>query len=89
VDKIGGLDDAIVSGLFSKIKKLQYSKLSNMRKILMILLANFPFAKSKADFIKEEIGVENYRILQEIKLQTRKGVQAIMPFETYIKNKYH
>jgi hypothetical protein len=38
-----------------------------MRKILMNLLANFPFAKSKADFIKEEIGVENYRILQEIK----------------------
>jgi ClpP class serine protease len=37
VDKIGGLDDAIAKAAsLAKIKKLQYSKLSNMRKILMI-----------------------------------------------------
>jgi protease-4 len=49
------------------------------------LLANFPFAKSKASFIKEEIGEENYRIMQEIKkLQSRTGIQAIMPFQINI-----
>jgi hypothetical protein len=37
-----------------------------MRKILMTFWL-ISFAKSKADFIKEEIGIENYRILQEIK----------------------
>ena len=46
------------------------------------LLESLPFGKSKADFIKEEIGEENYKVMEQIKkLQSQKGVQAIMPFE--------
>ena len=86
VDKIGGLDDAIAKAAsLAKIKKYSTQNYPEYEKNFNDLLANLPFAKSKADFIKEEIGIENYRILQEIKkLQTRKGVQAIMPFEINI-----
>jgi hypothetical protein len=44
VDKIGGLDDC-KSGLFSKNKKLQYSKLSEYEKNFNDLLANFHLQK--------------------------------------------
>ena len=86
VDKIGGLDDAIAKAAsLAKIKNYSTQNYPEYEKNFNDLFANFPFAKSKADFIKEEIGVENYRILQEIKkLQTRQGVQAIMPFEINI-----
>lgn len=50
------------------------------------LLAGFPFAQSKENFIKEEIGQDNYKLLQEVKrLQMQKGIQALLPFEINIK----
>jgi hypothetical protein len=49
------------------------------------LLENFPFAKTKERWIKEEIGEENYNIMEQIKrIQSYKGVQARMPFEITI-----
>ena len=37
------------------------------------------------NIIKEEIGIENYHLLEQVKkLQARKGVQAMMPFEIAI-----
>ena len=86
VDKIGGLNDAIKQAAsLAKIKKYSTQNYPEYEKNFDDLLANLPFAKSKATFIKEEIGEENYRIMQEIKrLQTRTGVQAIMPYEISI-----
>ena len=86
VDKIGGLNDAIAKAAsLAKITKYSTQNYPEYQKNLDDLLANLPFATSKATFIKEEIGEDNYRILQEIKrLQTRSGVQAIMPFEINI-----
>ena len=86
VDKIGGLDDAIVKAAsLAKIKSYNTQNYPEYEKDFNDLFANFPFAKSKSSFIKEEIGEENYRIMQEIKkLQTRTGIQAIMPFEINI-----
>lgn len=86
VDKIGGLNDAIKQAAsLAKIKKYSTQNYPEYEKNLDDLLANLPFAKSKATFIKEEIGEENYRIMQEIKrLQARTGVQAIMPYEINI-----
>ena len=86
VDKIGGLNDAIKQAAsLAKIKKYSTQNYPEYEKNFDDLLANLPFAKSKATFIKEEIGEENYRIMQEIKrLQTRTGVQAIMPYEINI-----
>ena len=86
VDKIGGLNDAIKQAAsLAKIKKYSTQNYPEYEKNFDDLLANLPFAKSKATFIKEEIGEENYRIMQEIKrLQTRTGVQAMMPYEISI-----
>jgi hypothetical protein len=54
VDKIGGLDDAIVSGLFSIKLKLQTQVIQNMRKILMTFW--LISCKIKTDFIKKNWG---------------------------------
>jgi protease-4 len=44
-----------------------------------------PFAKSKESFIKEELGEETYKIMNQIKrIQSQKGVQAMLPFEITI-----
>ena len=86
VDKIGGLKDAIAKAAsLAKITKYRTQNYPEYEKNFDDLFANLPFTKSKATFIKEEIGEENYRIMQEIKkLQSRTGIQAIMPYEINI-----
>ena len=86
VDKIGGLREAIAEAAkLAKIKSYSTVNYPEYEKNFEDIFANFPFAKSKTAFIKEEIGEENYQLLQEIKrFQNRKGIQAIMPFEISI-----
>lgn len=86
VDKIGGLDDAIhEAARLAKTKSYNTQNYPEYEKNFNDLLENLPFANSKADFIKEEIGEENYKIMEQIKrLQSQKGVQAMMPFEINI-----
>lgn len=83
VDKIGGLDDALKEAAkLSKTKNYSTKNFPEFEKDINDLLQNFPFAKSKESFIKEELGEETYRLMQQLKkIQARKGVQAIMPFE--------
>lgn len=83
VDKIGGLKEALAEAArLAKIKSYSTLNYPEFEKNFEDMFANFPFAKSKATFIKEEIGEENYRLLQEVKrFQHRKGIQAVMPFE--------
>jgi protease-4 len=46
----------------------------------------FPLIKSKETLIKEEIGEENYLIIQQIKnMNSRKGIQAMMPYQIIIR----
>ncbi|MFV8325122.1 signal peptide peptidase SppA [Flavobacterium sp. ZS1P14] len=87
VDKIGGLDDAIhEAATLAKTKTYATQNYPEYEKNFNDLLANLPFGKSKESFIKEEIGEENYKIMEEVKrLQSQKGVQALMPFEINIK----
>ena len=86
VDKIGGLREAIAEAAkLAKIKSYSTVNYQEYEKNFEDIFANFPFAKSKMAFIKEEIGEENYQLLQEIKrIKQRKGIQAIMPFEISI-----
>jgi len=86
VDKIGGLKDAIKeAAAIAKIKTYKTQNYPEYKKNLDDLFAGFPFSESKASFIKEEIGEENYRILQEIKkVKSQKGIQMAMPFEINI-----
>ncbi|MFE3866861.1 signal peptide peptidase SppA [Flavobacterium sp. LS2P90] len=87
VDKIGGLDDAIhEAARLAKTKNYSTQNYPEYEKNLNDLLESLPFANSKEDFIKEEIGEENYKIMEQIKrLQSQKGVQAMMPFEINIR----
>jgi protease-4 len=86
VDKIGGLDDAIQEAArLAKIKTFNTQNYPEYNKNFDDLLENFPFAKTKERWIKEEIGEENYKMMEQIKrIQSYKGVQARMPFEISI-----
>lgn len=87
VDKIGGLNDAIVEAAkIAKIKTYGTKNYPEYEKTVGDLLSNLPFARSKEAFIKEEIGEENYLLIEQVKkLQRQQGVQAMMPFGLNIK----
>jgi protease-4 len=87
VDEIGGLNDAIKeAAILAKVKKYNTRNYPEYDKELEDLLANLPFAQSKESFIKEELGEENYKVLQEIKrMGSQKGVQMMMPFKINIR----
>jgi protease-4 len=86
VDKIGGLNDAInEAAILAKVKKYNTRNYPEYEKDFEDLFANLPFTQSKESFIKEELGEENYKVLQGIKrMQSQKGVQTVMPFEINI-----
>ncbi len=87
VDKIGGMDDAIAKAAsLAKIKKYRTQDFPEYQKSFDDILSKMGLAQSKEAMIKEEIGAENYTILQRIKrLQQLRGVQAMMPYELEIK----
>lgn len=87
VDKIGGLNDAIAEAAkMAKIKSYSTQNYPEYEKSFNDLLSGLPFAQSKEAFIKEEIGEENYLLIEHIKkLQKLKGAQAIMPYSINIK----
>jgi len=87
VDKIGGLNDAIAEAArIAKIKSYSTQNYPEYEKNLNDLFSNLPFAQSKEAFIKEEIGEENYVLIEQIKrFQRQKGVQAMMPYGINIK----
>jgi protease IV len=86
VDKIGGLKEAVKEAAsIAKTNSYRTQNYPEYEKNFNDVLANLPFAKSKEAFIKEEIGEENYKIMQQVKrFQSQKGVQALMPFEIII-----
>ncbi len=86
VDKIGGMDDALKeAAALAKIKEYRTQDFPEYEKDLDDVLAQFGFAQSKESMMKEELGEENYLILQRLKrLNQLKGVQAILPYEINI-----
>ncbi|GGD13124.1 signal peptide peptidase SppA [Flavobacterium orientale] len=90
VDQLGGLDNALAEAAkLAKIKKYKVQNLPEFDKNFMDFLSDsnsLPFAKSKEAYIREEIGIEAYQTLQQIKkVSQQKGVQAMMPYEIRIK----
>jgi protease-4 len=89
IDEIGGMDAALKEA--AKLAKINTYKTQNFpqyEKSFDDLLTNLglPFFKTKENFIKEEVGVENYKIIEQIrKMNTKKGSQILMPFEINIK----
>ncbi|REH00319.1 signal peptide peptidase SppA [Flavobacterium aquicola] len=86
VDKIGNLNDALKEAAsLAKIKDYSTQNFPEYEKDFADVFAKLPFAKSKEALIKEEIGEENYFLLQQVKkVQLQKGIQARMPFEISI-----
>jgi len=88
VDELGSLEDAIAYA--AKVAKLKDYKIKNLpryKKDLGKILSDSPFMKVKMhQLIKEEIGSDNYEILNNLKqLSQLKGIQARMPFIMEIK----
>lgn len=86
VDKIGGMDEAIKEAArLGKTKEYRTQDFPEFEKNFDDILAQFGLAQSKESMIKEEIGEQNYEVLQHIKqLTSQKGVQARMAYEIKI-----
>lgn len=90
VDELGGLDDALKhAAKLAKVKNYKTESFPEYEKNFEDLLGNLTgvsMFQSKEDLLKEQIGVESYELLQQIKRANQlKGVQAMMPFELKIK----
>ena len=87
VDKIGGMDEAIMEAArLGKTSKYRTQNYPEYEKDFGDILAKFGLAQSKESIIQEQLGNENYKILQRIKqLTNQKGVQARMNYEITIK----
>jgi len=87
VDKIGGMDDALkAAAKLAKIKDYRTENYPEYEKDLKGLFGGLPFMQSKESFIKEEVGEENYMMIEQIRrMSAQKGMQAMMPFEINIK----
>ncbi|MBS1533593.1 MAG: signal peptide peptidase SppA [Bacteroidetes bacterium] len=88
VDQIGGLPDAVAyAASISKTKNFKTLNLPVYEKDFHDWLGKMglPFAQSKESLVRETIGDEGYRVLERIrKAQTKKGIQAALPYEIEI-----
>lgn len=86
VDKLGNLDAAIKhAASLAKSKEYRTENYPEYKKDfnkVLEALAGAKIYKSKETIMKEEIGEENYMLLQKIKkINNRKGIQMLMPYE--------
>jgi protease IV len=90
VDEIGGMDDAIKYA--AKLAKITSYNTVNFPEYEMTFeklfagLTGMPFTKTKEEFIKEEVGEQNYQMIERLRRVSQlRGVQAIMPYEINIR----
>ncbi|WP_067148196.1 signal peptide peptidase SppA [Pseudotamlana agarivorans] len=87
VDELGGLDLALKRAAeAANIETYRINEFPVFEKDLDKMLREFGLVKAKETILEEELGVENYKLLKEIKALTdKKGVQLLFPFSTEIK----
>lgn len=87
VDKIGGMGDALKEAAkLANIKEYKTADFPSYEKKFGDLFGGMPFMQSKENFIKEEVGEENYQMIQQIRrMSAQKGMQALLPYEINIK----
>lgn len=87
VDQLGGLETALAEAAkLAKIKKYKKVEFPYYDKNFQDFLEDGPFAKIKTNWMIEEVGAENYKILQDIKKSTQvKGIQMRIPYLIEIK----
>ncbi|MGG7034653.1 MAG: signal peptide peptidase SppA [Flavobacterium sp.] len=86
VDQIGGMDEAIkYAASLAKIKTYKTQDFPEYKKNIKQLLSDLPLAKTTSKMMKEEMGEETYLIFEQVKkLNSRKGMQVILPYEINI-----
>lgn len=88
VDQIGGMDTALkYAADLVKIKDYKTQNFPTYEKDFQDFLGSIgiPFVKSRESLLREEIGEENYKVIEQIrKVQSRRGIQASLPFEINI-----
>jgi protease IV len=87
VDELGGLDKAVAyAAKLAKSKKYATQDYPEYEKEFGDIFKGLGFAKTKEELIKEEIGAENYEVLERVKRAAQlKGVQAALPYEINIR----
>ena len=90
VDEIGGLDAAIkYAAKLGKTTSYRTENYPEYEKSFEDLLANFTgmaMFKTKEQLLKEQLGEEGFQMLEQLKrVKSRKGIQAMMPYEISIK----
>jgi protease IV len=89
VDKIGGLDDALAcAAKLVKISDYATVDFPLYEKDFKDLIggSGIPFLKSRESLIKEEIGEQNYKVIEQIRRMSKQtGVQTLIPYEINIK----
>lgn len=89
VDQLGGLDVALAEA--AKLAEIDSYKTQSYPEYDIKfgfdnLLENLSLKQTKEALIKQEIGEEGYQTLQQLrKIQEKKGVQVLMPFELNIR----
>jgi protease-4 len=89
VDEIGGLDAAIkYAAKLGKTSSYRTENFPEYEKSFEDMLANFTgmaMFKTKEQLLKEQLGEEGFQMLEQIKrVKSRKGIQAMMPYEIEI-----
>ncbi|WP_452220698.1 signal peptide peptidase SppA [Lacinutrix salivirga] len=87
VDELGGLDAALAyAAELTEVEEYKIIEYPVFEKDLDAILQGFGLVQSKEALLKEELGEENYKILQEVKsMSKQKGIQLMFPFATEIK----
>lgn len=90
VDKIGGMDAAIRhAATLAKVKEYRIKNYPEYEKTFEDLLRNLggiSMFQTKETLIKEQIGEENYQVLEQIRtVYQRRGNQVIMPYALNIR----
>ncbi len=87
VDELGGLDDALMyAAEVAQIENYKIKEYPVIEKNLKELIQKLGIIQSKEELLQEEVGIENYKILKEIKSMTeQKGIQLLFPFNVEIK----
>ncbi|MFK5880316.1 MAG: signal peptide peptidase SppA [Flavobacteriaceae bacterium] len=87
VDELGGLDNALEgAATLAGLVDYRTTEYPRYKKDLEEMFSGFPFAMSKENLLKSELGESNYRIYSEIQqLSKMEGIQALLPYEIDIK----
>ncbi|KAF2518193.1 signal peptide peptidase SppA [Flavobacterium salilacus subsp. salilacus] len=89
-DELGGLDDAIAYaaklGKTDSYSTVNYPEYERNLEDFFADASGLPFAQSKEEFIKEEVGEENYQVIERLRRASQlRGTQVIMPYEITIR----